>query len=514
MKNLIYLSFIFLLLNSCKSVDVVQFQPKSKGDQILPYLNLQCLVISKKGMIKTKDENIENDVRDRIEEEFYSNISLKSKTDNAGQMNLKADIRITGSSAPAILPTYLTMGLYPLLGLPLGYCKSHIELSANIVDSNNKMISKFSSVGDGKAKIACWFGYSGKNARKVSYLMALQMAMKDLEKQLQKDYSSINSGLINPTKAIAKNSSDNVSGSIASNSMKTNTTINTNKNISTIPPSDKETKLEVASNSDVDDKIPVTSNIKENAFALIVGNEDYSSFQKDLGDEVNVAYAMKDAKTFKEYCTKTMGVPEENIVMLINARTVEFNREISKLNLYAKNSKGNAELIFFYAGHGLPDETTKEPYLIPVDVSSSDLRFAIKLTDLYAELTEFPSKKVTVFLDACFSGGARNQGLVAARGVKIKPIEEPLSGNLVVFTASSGAQSSLPYKEKYHGMFTYFLLKKMQESGGKLTYKELSEYLDQKLSINSIKINNKEQNPQTNISPNIKSSWENWKFDK
>jgi predicted helicase len=63
-------------------------------------------------------------------------------------------------------------------------------------------------------------------------------------------------------------------------------------------------------------------------------------------------------------------------------------------------------------------------------------------------------------------------------------------------------------------MFTYFLLKKMQESGGKLTYKELSEYLDQKLSINSIKINNKEQNPQTNISPNVKSSWENWKFDK
>jgi hypothetical protein len=514
MKNLIYLSFILLLLGSCKSVDVVQYQPKSKGNQILPYLNLQCLVVSKKGIIKAKDENIENDIRDRIEDEFYSNISQKSKTENAGQMNLKIDIRITGSSASAILPAYLTMGIYPLLGLPLGNCKSHIELSANVVDSNNNMIRKFSSIGDGKAKIACWSGYSGKNARKVSYLMALQMAMKDLEKQMQKDYSSINSELKNPTKAIAKTSIDNTSSSIASNSMKTNTTINTNNSISTPPPSNKETNLETVTISDVDDKIPVTSNIKENTFALIVGNEDYSSFQKNLETEVNVAYAMKDAKSFKEYCTKTMGIPEENTVMLINARIVEFYREISKLNLYAKNSKGNAEIIFYYAGHGLPDETTKEPYLIPVDVSSSDLRFAIKLTDLYAELTEFPCKRVTVFLDACFSGGARNQGLVSARGIKIKPIEEPLNGNLVVFAASSGAQSSLPYKEKYHGMFTYFLLKKMQESGGKLTYKELSDYLDQKLSINSIKINNKEQNPQTNISPNVKSSWENWKFDK
>lgn len=276
----------------------------------------------------------------------------------------------------------------------------------------------------------------------------------------------------------------------------------------------KPNVTEAVLNSDVDKDIPVVENKNENRFALIIGNEDYSSYQNGLESEANVIYAANDAKAFKSYCFKTLGVPEENIVMLINARTVEFNREISKLNLYAKNSKGNAEIIFYYAGHGLPDEVTKAPYLIPVDVSGSDLKFAIKLTDLYTKLTEFPSKKITVFLDACFSGGARSQGLIAARSVKIKPENEQLNGNLVVFSASTGDQSSLPFKEKGHGMFTYYLLKKLQETKGGLTYKELSDYISEKVSINSLRVNNREQNPQTNVSPNLENTWGQWSFSK
>jgi uncharacterized caspase-like protein len=121
---------------------------------------------------------------------------------------------------------------------------------------------------------------------------------------------------------------------------------------------------------------------------------------------------------------------------------------------------------------------------------------------------------VTVFLDACFSGGARGQGLVAARGVKIKPKEESLNGKLVVFSASSGDQSSLPYKEKGHGIFTYFLLKKLQDSKGEVSYKELSDYLRSQVSLQSVVINSKEQDPQTNVSPSAVAEWEKWKLGK
>jgi len=72
-------------------------------------------------------------------------------------------------------------------------------------------------------------------------------------------------------------------------------------------------------------------------------------------------------------------------------------REIEKLAKLSDYSNGQAELIFYYAGHGFPDENTKESYIMPVDISGQDVRSGIKLSNLYEKLTEFPSKRVTVF---------------------------------------------------------------------------------------------------------------------
>ena len=149
---------------------------------------------------------------------------------------------------------------------------------------------------------------------------------------------------------------------------------------------------------------------------------------------------------------------------------------------------------------------------MPVDVSGNDLKYAIKLSDLYAKLSEHPTKKVTVFLDACFSGGARNDALVAARGVKVRPKKEAIKGNVVVFSASSGEQSSLPYKDKQHGIFTYHLLKKLQETKGDASLKDISDYLSKEVSLRSIIVNNKEQNPQVNYSTEVQEKWGGWKL--
>ncbi len=264
--------------------------------------------------------------------------------------------------------------------------------------------------------------------------------------------------------------------------------------------------------SDVDISIPEGSKQKPDRFALIIGNEDYSSKQKEIKSEINVDFARNDAATFKEYATKVLGIPERNITYMLDATLGEMSQGIDKMNKIIKATDGTADVFFYYAGHGLPDENTKEAYLIPVDVNGTNLNYAINLKSLYSKLTEFPSQRVTVFLDACFSGGARNQGLLSARGVKVKPKEESLKGNLVVFTASSGEQSSLPYKSKNHGLFTYFLLKKLQETKGEITYKELSDYLNKTIKLNSILANDKEQLPQTNTSAEIQNEWMNWKI--
>jgi hypothetical protein len=264
---------------------------------------------------------------------------------------------------------------------------------------------------------------------------------------------------------------------------------------------------------DVDTGIPVSVIKNEMRFALIIGNEDYTTHQSGLQSEMNVEFALRDAEVFKEYAEKVLAIPESNIVMLKDAKALEMRRALVKINGVLKNTKGQAELFVYYAGHGFPDEITKEPYLMPVDVSGSDLDYAIKLADFYKYFSEHPAKRVTVFIDACFSGGGREMGLLAARGVKINPRENQATGNLVVFSASSGDQSSLPYKEKQHGIFTYYLLSKLKETKGDITYAELAEYLNTTVSIRSLLVNNKEQSPQTNVSKDVFNSWKTWNLN-
>ncbi len=271
-----------------------------------------------------------------------------------------------------------------------------------------------------------------------------------------------------------------------------------------------ETKT-VVGKADVDVNIPVSNAVKSNTYAIIIGNEDYSSFQTGLNTEVNVDFAVNDATVFKEYVVKTLGVPDKQVKFLKNATAGQMNQALSWISNLAKIENGNAELIFYYSGHGLPDENTREPYLIPVDVSGKDLQYAISLNHVYSKLNEYPAKKVTVFLDACFSGGARNKGLLAVKGIKLVPKEEKLTGNMIVFASSSGEESSAVYREKQHGYFTYFLLKKIQETNGAVSFKNLSDYLIQSVQKET-GLSGKIQTPNVSVSPAIQYGWESWKL--
>jgi hypothetical protein len=255
--------------------------------------------------------------------------------------------------------------------------------------------------------------------------------------------------------------------------------------------------------SDVDRNIPEVTIKNPNVFAVIIGNEDYSSRQKGLNTERNVDFAVNDAITFKNYLLNTYGVPSDNISLITDATAAEIDRGIKWLKSLAENKKGQAELVFYFSGHGLPDEQSREGYIMPVDVTGTDIQFAIKLSYLYAELSKYPTKKVTIILDACFSGGGRTEGLVAMKGAKIKPKEEVISGNMVVLTSSSGDESSGFYLEKQHGMFTYFLLKKIQETNGEVDYQSLIDYLKEKVNMQSLISNFKYQNPQIIISDDL-----------
>lgn len=273
---------------------------------------------------------------------------------------------------------------------------------------------------------------------------------------------------------------------------------------------EQKTAIEIASlSSKVDKNIPYNPNKNPNRIALVIGNEDYS---RTLNAEVNVEYARNDAEIFKQYALQTLGVTERNMHFLQDATAGQMQREIDLVTLILKKLGDKGELIFYYAGHGFPDQVTKIPYIIPVDVDATDLSSAIKLSDIYKKFGNTGAARVTVFLDACFTGGGRNQGLLAARSVAIKPKKEMISGNMVVFSATTDKQPALPYKSEKHGMFTFFLLDKIQQTAGDVSYGELSKYVKDKVGLESLEVNGIPQDPEVNTSSAASDSWKEWKL--
>ena len=272
------------------------------------------------------------------------------------------------------------------------------------------------------------------------------------------------------------------------------------------------TKIEQATlRSDVDKDIPegLTQNARK--YALIIGCEDYSRFQTGLDKEVNVEYAGNDAMVMAEYARKTLGYPADQVYLLIDPTASQIKQNLEKLVQAMAIEKGNAEVLFYYSGHGLPDNETKLPYIIPVDVNGNNPQEGILLTDVYQKLAKNKSAKVTVVLDACFSGGARNKELVAMKGVKVKPKIDQIPANLIIFTSSQGFESSAVYKEKQHGYFTYFMLKKLKETKGDCTFGVLSQEVSYNVQKEALKMS-KTQNPDVMSGVELGENWKNLKW--
>ncbi|MDE6549349.1 MAG: WG repeat-containing protein [Muribaculaceae bacterium] len=267
-------------------------------------------------------------------------------------------------------------------------------------------------------------------------------------------------------------------------------------------------RLSAGNAADVDSNIPQGKTSNANTFAVVIANGDYAHASK-------VDHAENDGRVMTQYLTRTLGIPESNVATFINATYGQMASAISMLQDIGDAYRGSDfNLIFYYVGHGLPDDEGKKSYILPVDIDPRMVSICIPLEKIYADLGTLGAKNVTVMVDACFSGTNHGEGMLVPQsmGVAMKPKSAAPVGNMVVLAATDGNETAFPYEEKSHGLFTYWLLKKLQETSGQVTFGELSDYVIDNVKKTSVTVNRKPQTPTVATSPQLADSWRAMKF--
>ena len=186
-------------------------------------------------------------------------------------------------------------------------------------------------------------------------------------------------------------------------------------------------------------------------YALLVGEQDYRdpnipSLDGPVNDAGNLAQALTGNYTFSP----------ENVTVLKNPTRAEFFKALDDISGKVKSEDN---LIIFYAGHGLYDETHLQGYWFPSDAVRDRRDTWISNADLIDYITAIKSKHTMLISDACFSGS-----IFKTRGVEMAPKDIQEVYNLTSRKAmTSGAMKEVPDKS----VFIEYLLKRLNQNTDK-----------------------------------------------
>ena len=195
-------------------------------------------------------------------------------------------------------------------------------------------------------------------------------------------------------------------------------------------------------------------------YALIVGIDEYDK-------ALDVPYASRSAELFAVAAQKLLGVPADNIKLLVDKDATAGGIKVHLKEMVNRTNK-NSTLYFFYAGHGIPAQSEKgEPYLLPYDISPQYvyLEKDMQLRNIWRQLSAKRQGKVVAFVDSCFSGNYDNRQLFegVAPGL-MRRIDPGLpTDKFTVFSAGTNTQFANQYAEKGHRLFSYFLIRGLLE---------------------------------------------------
>jgi uncharacterized caspase-like protein len=159
------------------------------------------------------------------------------------------------------------------------------------------------------------------------------------------------------------------------------------------------------------------------------------------------------------------------------------------------------QLLFYYAGHGVPGRDGTSAYLLAQDGGPGSYEEPdLKLEQLYAEVAKSRVGTAKLFIDACFSGRSGKDTIVfeGIAPIVVAPKQSfPDSQRLAVLTAGRGDQFSNQDKERGHRLFSYHLMRVLLEDGQRIAVSELHSRLRSRVLDDSRRIGPEfEQDPE------------------
>jgi hypothetical protein len=257
-------------------------------------------------------------------------------------------------------------------------------------------------------------------------------------------------------------------------------------------------QTEILSEIDVDDIPPSIKGFKnKDNYAVAIGISTYreQSIPK-------VKYAGRDAETMAKYLEHLAGIPKENIKIITDSDVTKSDLEDMFENWLPRRVTSDSMVYIFYAGHGTPDPTGQDAYIVPYEGNPDSPGKLYPLTKMYGELNKLSAKQVIVMLDSCFSG-AKGRGILreGTRPLFMSVENQVLTGNkVVVIAGTKGNQMSSDYDKVKHGLFTYYVLRGIRGEADKngdgiVDVEELYEYVKQNVTRKASLEFNRDQIP-------------------
>jgi hypothetical protein len=216
-------------------------------------------------------------------------------------------------------------------------------------------------------------------------------------------------------------------------------------------------------------------------------------------------YSVADADAIYQTLLSS-GFKKENILLLTDKteRKPTLRNIKWALGTFLARSAHKDDLVMIYfAGHGASEVDQRgierdglSKYLVPVDADPDDLySTALPMDEMQNVLGRIEAERVTVFLDACYSGAAGGRTF-ASNKTRAVNVDEIFLDRLTrakgraIVTASRPSELSIELAELGHGIFTYYLVRGLQgyadtNRDGIVSLQELYEYLAQEVSRKS-----------------------------